>query len=84
MKSGKSEKLVIQLPHDLYHQLRDQAYKHNLSLPDFVRQRVELKPSAEKDSAELKDLSELPVKDILAQTKPINWHADERLDFFHG
>jgi len=84
MKSDETEKIIIQLPHRLYHRLRDQAYQHNLSLPDFVRERIELRSTEDSQTKNMESLSTLSVKEILAKTKPTHWHVDERLDFFHG
>ena len=84
MKPCETEKIVIRLPHELYHRLRNQAYQHNLSLSDFVRQRIELKSTKGNQSDNLEGLAGLSVKEMLARTEPDDLHLDDRLDFFCG
>ena len=68
------EKITIELPAALYHALRNEAKRQGLDLPDFVRRKIDLKPS---DTA---GLSQLSVSEILARTVPAE--GEDRLDFF--
>ena len=83
------EKITICLPSALYNVLRNQAYRQNISLPEFVRRKVDLKPSPSgKNSFGMEVdgvmLSKLPLNELLAKTAPVGFHPDERLDFFRG
>jgi len=79
MNKNSTEKLTIHLPHSVYHTLRNQAKRQNLSLPEFVQKKIELKPG---EPGSLERLAELPLKEILARTTPVGGDPDERLDFF--
>lgn len=76
MNNENSQKITITLPHAVYHQLRKEAQRQKLSLPEFIKQKVQLKPS------EASSLANLPVHKILAITTPDLKHPDERIDFF--
>lgn len=86
MKSDETtEKITVRLPHSVYHTLRNQAYQQNISLPEFIQRKIDLKPGREpQQKADASSLAALPLREILAKTKPIGFHPDERLDFFHG
>lgn len=74
MNEDHGEKITIELPAALYHVLRNEAKRQGLDLPDFVRRKIELKPS------DATSLSRLPLSEILARTMPID--GEDRLDFF--
>ena len=76
MKQEATEKITITLPHALYHQLRNEARRQNISLPDVIQKKIQLKPS------EPLPLARLPLKEIIAQTKPSALSSDVRLDFY--
>lgn len=80
-----SEKITVCLPHSVYHALRNQAYSQGLSLPEFIRKKVDLKPSKKPEVlTNTESLAALPLREILDKTRPVGFHPDERLDFFHG
>ncbi|WP_435894286.1 hypothetical protein [Oceaniferula spumae] len=79
MNDEPTEKLTIQLPHSVYHALRNQAKRQNVSLPEFVQRKIELKPG---EPGSLQRLADLPLREILARTAPVGFDPDERLDFF--
>ena len=74
MTEDHREKITIELPAALYHALRNKAKREGLDLPDFVRRKIELKPS------DATNLSRLPLSEILARTVPAE--GEDRLDFF--
>ena len=76
MKNEPAKKITLTLPGALYHRLRDEAYQQNLSLPEFIKKQVDIKP------AKPTPLEELHLKDLLAQTTPQFLHPDSRIDFF--
>ena len=76
MKSEGTQKITITLPHAVYHQLRNEAQRQGVSLPEFIKQKVHLKPS------QASPLANLPVQKILEITAPDFRHPDERIDFF--
>ncbi|MBK1856002.1 hypothetical protein JO972_13610 [Verrucomicrobiaceae bacterium 5K15] len=79
MNETSSEKITIQLPHSVYHALRNQAKKQNLSLPEMVQQKIVLEPA---EPGSLERLAKLPLREILARTAPVGMDPDDRLDFF--
>ena len=86
MKSDETtEKITVRLPHSVYHALRNQAYQQNVSLPEFIRRKIDIKPGQEpRGIDESNSLAALPLREILAKTRPVGFHPDERLDFFRG
>ena len=74
MKNEPAQKITLTLPNNLYHTLRNQARKQNLSLPEFIQKKIQLRPAD--------PLSKLPLKDLIARTTPKSPHPDARLDFF--
>ncbi len=79
------KKITVRLPHSVYHVLRNQAYQQNVSLPDFIRRKMDIKPRKEPvKTDEGRSLAALPLREILAQTTPAGFDPDDRLDFFHG
>jgi len=76
MKPEKSKKITITLPHAVYHRLRKEAHQQQLSLPEFVKNKVQLRPG------QATPLAELPLKDILTITAPASIPPDARIDFF--
>lgn len=86
MKSNEpTEKITVSLPYSVYHILRSQAHQQNVSLPEFIQRKIQLKPAVEPViKMNVASLAELPLREILAKTKPVGFAPDERLDFFHG
>jgi len=84
MNDTNTEKITICLPCSVYHHLRQQAYKQNISLPEFIRKKIVLKPVEISCHQEIRSLASLPVREILAKTKPVGVDGNERLDFFNG
>mgnify|MGYP006945907569 len=80
MNHQTAEKITIHLPHVVYRALRSQAHRQNLSLPEFIQQKIKLKPLEPPVHGHL---SGLPLREILEQTTPVGMDPDERLDFFH-
>ena len=76
MKNEPAKKITVNLPDALYHRLRNEAHQQNLSLPEFIKKKVDLKPMKPTP------LAKLPLKDLLAQTTPRFSHPDSRIDFF--
>jgi hypothetical protein len=74
MSDTENKKITIELPTGLYHALRSEAKRQGLDLPDFVRRKIDLKPSARSS------LANLPLSQILSQTAPVE--GEDRLDFF--
>jgi len=86
-----TEKVTICLPYSVYHGLRNQAYEQNISLPEFIRRRINLKPAQPLGGEILcggnsatSSLSDLPLSEIFKRTTPKDLDPDERIDFFHG
>lgn len=76
MNDDPTKKITITLPSAVYHQLRNQAYKQGLSLPEFIQKKVKLRPS------EPNPMARLPLKKLIQQTTPKTSDPDARLDFF--
>lgn len=76
MKPEGTQKITITLPHSVYLRLRNEAHQQKLSLPEFVKKKVQLLP------AEAAPLAHLPLKEILTITAPESIAPDARLDFF--
>ncbi|MBT8044914.1 MAG: hypothetical protein KJO79_08180 [Verrucomicrobiae bacterium] len=76
MKIKPEEKTTITLPSALYHHLRYQAQQQELSLPEFIQKKVQLRPSKPTP------LAQLPLKQIIQATTPKTAAPDSRLDFF--
>ncbi len=74
MSGNNNKKITIELPTGLYHALRNEAKRQGLDLPDFVRQKIDLKP------ADATGLAQLPLSEILSKTSPAV--GEDRLDFF--
>lgn len=82
MNQKPDQKITLSLPHSLYHQLRNEAHRRNLSLPEFIQKKIQLQPGPLNQPTNAATLGELPLKEILARTAPLTMSADERLDFY--
>ena len=82
MKNEATRKIIITLPQSVYHSLRGEAHKQNVSLPEFIKKKVQLRPAKTQPAVDLRNLADLPLKKILAITAPKMNHPDERIDFF--
>ena len=76
MNNDHSHKVTITLPQSVYHRLRNEANRKGISLPEFIKKKVQL------EAKEASPLANLPIKQILAATAPDLRHPDERIDFF--
>lgn len=76
MKPKSTEKITITLPSALYHQLRNEAHRQGITLPEIIRKKVQLQPS------EPSSLAKLPLSEIIAQTTPKPMSPEARLDFY--
>ena len=76
------QKITITLPESVYLSLRREAHRQNISLPEFVKRAVQLRPKKSPTENALKGLADLPLEKLLAITKPKICHPDERIDFF--
>ena len=70
MKYESTEKITLKLPSTLYHALRNQAYKQGVALPDFIKSKIELKPSTGSD------LADLSLKELIRKTEPRSMNPD--------
>lgn len=78
MKHESTERITLTLPSSLYHALRSQAYRQGVSLPEFIKKKVELQPSSSSD------LASLPLKDLIRKTEPkqVSGSPDSCIDFY--
>jgi len=76
MNQEPSTKITLSLPSGVYHRLRNEAHRQNISLPEMIRKKIEIKP------IEPSTLAELSLKEIIQRTTPQSSSPDTRIDFF--